>query len=38
MYIFWDNSNIQYAGLNSVRPSKSPMSIAEGIAPTSKAC
>ncbi len=24
MYIFWDNSNIQYAGLNSVLPVKEP--------------
>lgn len=24
MYIFWDNSNIHYAGLNSVLPIKEP--------------
>lgn len=24
MYIFWDNSNIHYAGLNHVRPTKEP--------------
>ncbi len=26
MYIFWDNSNIHYAGLNHVRPVKEPTS------------
>lgn len=24
MYIFWDNSNIHYAGLNQVMPTKEP--------------
>ena len=29
MYIFWDNSNIHYAGLNHVRPIKEPETIME---------
>ena len=29
MYIFWDNSNIHYAGLNHVRPLKEPESVKE---------
>lgn len=29
MYIFWDNSNIHYAGLNHVLPTKEPTAIRE---------
>lgn len=29
MYIFWDNSNIHYAGLNQVRPIKEPSAVKE---------
>ncbi len=29
MYIFWDNSNIHYAGLNHVRPIKEPGAVKE---------